>query len=148
MCPIVPTFTCGFERSNFSLAIKLPKSLSSLVLPVTHRGAGTPAPAPKLFSNTRATSSTSASPPAALSPPAANTARASAPGLKPAAPCTARSHPCPATRAPESLRNPEPAVSPCAPDSEKLQHRARQTPHQSKRAALRIPAHPLPQLPL
>src|ERR1700721_4750472 len=48
MCPIVPTFTCGFERSNFSFAIKLPKSLSSLVLPVTHRGAGTPAPAPKL----------------------------------------------------------------------------------------------------
>jgi hypothetical protein len=21
MCPIVPTFTCGFERSNFSFAI-------------------------------------------------------------------------------------------------------------------------------
>jgi hypothetical protein len=23
MCPIVPTFTCGFERSNFSFAISL-----------------------------------------------------------------------------------------------------------------------------
>jgi hypothetical protein len=23
MCPIVPTFTCGFERSNFSFAITL-----------------------------------------------------------------------------------------------------------------------------
>src|ERR1044071_10041600 len=23
MCPIVPTFTCGFERSNFSLAIEV-----------------------------------------------------------------------------------------------------------------------------
>src|SRR6202044_3602965 len=48
MCPIVPTFTCGFERSNFSFAIKLPASLSLLLPPVTHRGAGSPAPAPKL----------------------------------------------------------------------------------------------------
>src|SRR4051812_33919572 len=24
MCPIVPTFTCGFDRSNFSFAISLP----------------------------------------------------------------------------------------------------------------------------
>ena len=23
MCPIVPTFTCGFERSNFSFAIEV-----------------------------------------------------------------------------------------------------------------------------
>src|SRR5688572_14699908 len=29
MCPIVPTFTCGFERSNFSFAIE---SLSVLVV--------------------------------------------------------------------------------------------------------------------
>src|ERR1700722_4282841 len=142
MCPIVPTFTCGFERSNFSFAIKLPKSLSSLVLPVATRGAGTPAPAPKLFSNMRTTSSTSASTPAALSQPAPDTARASAPDLRLAAPYRARSHPCLTIRAPESLRNPEHAASPCAPGLEKLQHRARQTPHQSKRAALRIPAHP------
>jgi hypothetical protein len=23
MCPIVPTFTCGFDRSNFSFAIEV-----------------------------------------------------------------------------------------------------------------------------
>src|SRR6185312_3843104 len=28
MCPIVPTFTCGFVRSNFSFAIFLPQNLS------------------------------------------------------------------------------------------------------------------------
>src|SRR5258706_13768144 len=29
MCPIVPTFTCGFDRSNFSFAIAQPRNLVS-----------------------------------------------------------------------------------------------------------------------
>src|SRR5688572_14590792 len=31
MCPIVPTFTCGFERSNFSLAICDVRPIRSLM---------------------------------------------------------------------------------------------------------------------
>src|SRR5690606_2976560 len=44
--PIVPTFTCGFERSNFSFAIALRPRLNGVL---RHRGAGTPRPSAHAF---------------------------------------------------------------------------------------------------